>query len=64
MIQGGRNIETLSKISKDDYERMILHGAQNIIKNKTDVNTSNLDIDQLVVEGTERHRRLLNEAEN
>lgn len=37
VIQGGRNIETLSKISKDDYERMILHGAQNIIKHKTNV---------------------------
>ncbi len=43
---------------------MILHGAQNIIKNKTGVSTSHLDIDLLVAEGTERQKRLLNDAEN
>lgn len=27
VIQGGRNVETLAKISKDEYQKMLLHGV-------------------------------------
>jgi hypothetical protein len=41
----------MNNISKEEYQRVLLHGAQNILKSKIDL-CSDIDIDRLIFEGT------------
>ena len=49
-------------MSKDEYEKIILHGAQQIMQSKTDMIDFgiNINIDSLIEEGIEKNR-LVNE---
>lgn len=52
-------------LSKDEYEKILLHGAAHIMKAKNDTkvdSTTTLDIDKLIKEGEEKHRQLKEQA--
>lgn len=61
--QGNKAIN--KNLSKDEYEKILLHGAAQIMKqkNETKVNSAEeLDIDKLILEGEQKHRALKDEA--
>jgi len=62
VIQGGRNVETMSNISKEEYQKVILHGAQKILQSKIEI-SSNIDIEKLISEGTKQHYLQAKQAE-
>jgi len=62
VIQGGRNVETMSNISKEEYQKVILHGAQKILQSKIEI-SSNIDIEKLISEGTKQHYLQVKQAE-
>lgn len=63
IIQQG-NVATNKNLSKDEYEKILLHGASHIMKQKNEkVNSAiELDIDKLILEGELKHKALKEEA--
>lgn len=63
VIQGGLTQEPMKKIGKEEYEQMILHGADKIMKAKTGVIIQEeINIDKLIHEGIQNHKAILEEA--
>lgn len=64
VIQQGGQAKN-KNLSKEEYEKVLIHGASTIMKQKVDkVNLlGEIDIDQLIDEGTRKHRALKEEAE-
>jgi hypothetical protein len=52
-------------LSKEEYEKVLIHGAATIMKQKIDrVNLlDNINVDQLIEEGVKKHKKLKEEAE-
>jgi SWI/SNF-related matrix-associated actin-dependent regulator of chromatin subfamily A member 5 len=69
VIQQGNQVSNKS-LSKEEYERVLLHGAAAIMKRKQDKVVSaggcasDIDIDQLISEGETRYRELKKQAED
>lgn len=65
MIQQGGQIQDTKSLNRDEYEKVLLHGAAKIMQLKTDRLdfTCDIDIDKLMQEGLERCRALQKEAE-
>lgn len=56
VIQQGHQVSNKG-LSKDDYEQILLHGAAFIMKQKNEkvLNVEEIDVDQLIEEGREKH---------
>ena len=65
VIQNGHQV-TNSNLTKDDYDKILMHGASAIMKQKNEkVQASqDIDIDALIEEGIKKHNNLKKEAEN
>ena len=65
MIQQGGQIQDTKSLNKDEYEKVLLHGAAKIMQMKTDRLdfTGEIDIDKLMKDGLERCRELQKAAE-
>jgi hypothetical protein len=54
-------------LSKEEYEKILLHGAAFIMQMKNNkvgqTEGGELDIDQIINEGVEKHRKIKQEAE-
>ena len=63
VIQQGHQA-TNKNLSKDEYEKILLHGAAKIMQAKTEkVAAAAIDVDKLIEQGEENHRRLKEAAE-
>ena len=65
MIQSGHQAAN-KNLSKEEYEKILLHGAAHIMKQKHEKVTSagEIDIDQLIREGEAQHQKLKEAAES
>ena len=63
VIQQGHQA-TNKNLTKDEYEKILLHGAAKIMQAKTEkVTAAEIDVDKLIEQGEENHRRLKEAAE-
>lgn len=60
LIQQGGQIQDSKSLNKDEYTKVLLHGAAKIMQQKTDRLdfTHDIDIDKIMSEGREKHREL------
>jgi SWI/SNF-related matrix-associated actin-dependent regulator of chromatin subfamily A member 5 len=69
VIQQGRQVNQNKKLSKDEYEKVLLHGATNIMQQKSDRigldgQNEEIDIDKLIEEGLDKAKKTKEEADN
>ena len=52
VIQGGRQVDAAKNVNKEEYEKILVHGAKMILKKKLDNYVKQtVDIDLLIVDG-------------
>ena len=64
-IQHGLKVKQETNLNKDDYEKLILHGALKIMSAKTEMVTfgEDLDIESLIEQGIQKSREIKNQSE-
>ena len=64
-IQQGRKVDHSMALNKEEYEKIILHGAQKIMTAKTDMVSmgADFDIETLIAEGLEKNKQVNEQAD-
>ena len=58
-IQHGRKVSSSMNMSKNEFEKILMHGAAKILAAKTEmVSFQGVDIEALIEEGLEKYRTL------